>query len=55
MKKITILDVTISSIGKPKQNLTTYVKESISNEDQFTILEVQRKYYKSLIETNEEW
>ncbi|GGN65106.1 recombinase family protein [Oceanobacillus indicireducens] len=55
MRKITTLDVTTSSIGKPKQKVAAYIRVSTSNEDQLISLETQRRHYKTLIETNEEW
>ncbi|MBO1001294.1 recombinase family protein [Pseudogracilibacillus auburnensis] len=55
MKKITTLDVTTSSLGKSKQKVAAYIRVSTSNEDQLISLEAQRRHYKTLIETNEEW
>ena len=55
MRKITMLDVTTSSAVKPKQKVAAYIRVSTSNEDQLISLEAQRRQYKTLIETNEEW
>ena len=55
MKKITTLDVRTSSETKPKQKVAAYIRVSTSNEDQLISLEAQRRQYKTLIETNEEW
>ncbi|GAA4058252.1 recombinase family protein [Amphibacillus indicireducens] len=55
MRKITMLDVTTSSAIKPKQKVAAYIRVSTSNEDQLISLEAQRRHYKTLIETNEEW
>ncbi|MEI3609917.1 recombinase family protein [Pseudogracilibacillus sp. SO10305] len=55
MRKITMLDVATSSAVKPKQKVAAYIRVSTSNEDQLISLEAQRRHYKTLIETNEEW
>ncbi|EAC4040239.1 recombinase family protein [Listeria monocytogenes] len=55
MRKITTLDVATSSAVKPKQKVAAYIRVSTSNEDQLISLEAQRRHYKTLIETNEEW
>src|SRR5690625_7595843 len=55
MRKITTLDVTTSSTVKPKQKVAVYIRVSTSNEDQLISLEAQRRHYKTLIESNDEW
>ena|SRR5699024_393283 len=55
MRKITALDMTTFSVVKPKQKVAAYIRVSTSNEDQLISLEAQRRHYKTLIETNEEW
>src|SRR5699024_2885533 len=55
VKKITTLDVTTSSAVKPKQKVAAYIRVSTSNEEQLISLEAQRRHYKTLIESNEEW
>lgn len=55
MRKIRTLDVTTSSVVNPKQKVAAYIRVSTSNEEQLICLEAQRRHYKTLIETNEEW
>src|SRR5699024_4879900 len=55
MRKITTLDVAITSAVKPKQKVAAYIRVSTSNEDQLIRLEAQRRHYKTLIKKNDEW
>src|SRR5690625_4191323 len=55
MRKITTLDVAITSAVKPKQKVAAYIRVSTSNEEQLISLEAQRRHYKTLIEKNDEW
>src|SRR5690625_5259390 len=55
MRKITTLDMTTSSVVKPKQKVAAYIRVSTSNQDQLISLETQRRPYKTLTENNDEW
>ena len=55
MRKITTIDAVASATVNSKQKVAAYIRVSTSNEDQLISLEAQRRHYKTLIETNEEW
>lgn len=55
LRKVTTLDMATSSAVKPKQKVAAYIRVSTSIEEQLISLEAQRRHYKTLIESNDEW